>query len=65
MTIVYTIRTLFVCDVVFGLLYMNDSLQLASEINILKALFGGEFNMKDLGSVKKILDTQIHKGRGI
>ena len=36
-----------------------------SEINMLKTQLQGEFEMKDLGAVKKILGMEIHRDRKV
>ena len=47
---------------IYLLLYVDDILIIAKdmfEINKLKILLSGEFEMKDLGAVKKILGIEI------
>ena len=49
---------------IYLLLYVDDMLiayKNMSEFNMLKTQLQGEFEMKDLGAVKKILGTEIHK----
>jgi hypothetical protein len=51
---------------IFLLLYMNDMFIAAKSIvkvNKLKVLLSREFDMKDLGTAKKILGMEIHKDR--
>ena len=46
------------------LLYVDDLLITArdrTEVNKLKTLLNGKFEMKDLGATKKILGMKIHK----
>ena len=52
---------------IFLLLYGHDMLIVAKNWHNaieLKALLGKEFNMKDLGTAKKILGMEIHKDKG-
>lgn len=52
---------------IFLLLYMDDMLIVVNhlnDVNELKTKFGKEFDMKDLGVVKKILGMKIHRDRG-
>ena len=51
---------------VYLLLYVDDMLIVAkdmSEFDKLKAQFKQEFDMKDLGAAKKILEMKIHRNR--
>jgi hypothetical protein len=51
---------------IFLLLYVDDMLIAArsmKEINKLKALLSREFDMKDLGATKKILEMEIPRDR--
>ena len=51
---------------IFMLLYMDDMLiviKSMSKVNKLKTLLSREFDMKDLGVVKKILGIDIHRDR--
>ena len=51
---------------IFLLLYVDDMLiaeKSIVEINNLKVLLSKEFDMKDLGSAKKILEMEIRKDR--
>jgi hypothetical protein len=53
---------------VYLLLYVDDMLIAAKsmlEIKRLKSLLGDEFEMKDLGVVKKILGMEIHRDRKV
>ena len=52
---------------IFLLLYIDDMFIAAKnqhDVIELKALLGKEFDIKDLGAVKKILGMEIHKDRG-
>ena len=52
----------------FLLLYVNDMLIAAkstSKVNKLKIFFSREFDMKDLGATKKILEMEICKDRAL
>ena len=51
---------------VYLLLYVDDMLLATKnlvEVNKLKTLLSGEFEMKDLGATKKILGMEIHRDR--
>ena len=51
----------------FLILYIDDMLIVAKNWHYvieLKVLLGKEFDMKDLGTAKKILGMEIHKDRG-
>ena len=53
---------------IYLLLYVDDMLIAAkniTDINHLKALLNGEFEMKDLGAAKKILGMEIRRDRGV
>ena len=53
-------------SLIYLLLYVDDILIAArdrSEVNKLKTLLGGEFEMKDLEAIKKILGMEIHRDR--
>ena len=53
---------------IYLLLYVGDMLIAAkniTDINHLKALLNGEFEMKDLGGSKKILGMKIRRDRGV
>lgn len=54
------------CSFIFLLLYMDDMLIAARsmiEVNNLRALLSKEFDMKDLGTAKKILGMEIRRDR--
>ena len=53
---------------IFLLLYVDDMLIAAksmSEVNKLKTLLSREFDMKDLGTAKKILGMEIRRDRAL
>jgi len=56
------VRSLDDGSYIFLLLYVDDMLIIVrsmKEVNKLKALLSKEFNMKDLGAAKKILEMEI------
>ena len=60
------VRSLDDGSFIFLLLYMDDILIVAKSIvkvNKLKVLLSKEFDMKDLGTAKKILGMEIRKDR--
>ena len=60
------VRSLDDGSFIFLLLYMDDMLIAAKnivEVNKLKVLLSREFDMKDLGATKKILEMEIRKDR--
>ena len=53
---------------VYLLLYIDDMLVVAHKISLInesKAQLSNEFEIKDLGDVKKILDMEIHRDRQV
>ena len=61
-------KELFDGSFIYILLYIDDMLiacKNMSEINMLKTQLQGEFEMKELGAVKKILGMETHKDRKV
>ena len=61
-------KKLFGGSFIYLLLYVDDMLIACKnmfEMNRLKTLLQGEFEMKDLGAMKKILGMEIHKDKSI
>ena len=64
MIVVFTLRLLM--DHLYLLLYVDDMListKSREQITALKKLLNSEFDMKDLGAAKKILDMEITRDR--